>query len=599
MEKQRLAIFIAISALILFGSQFLLQKIYPPPKKQANEIVTQSATPAPAPTAAAATTQTPAPTAPANATQADAREIKIETPFWKGTLSNQGAVISEFIMTHLPDDDGKIGKPIDAPAGVLLVSAQKSKEIGAPLRLVIPSDRNLEKQLNEARFAVADISEAEIKLGGDGSKTITLNYDNGAGVKAQKIFTFNGLGYDFDCTVDVRRNDQPVEAFLVVGPSFGDQNVKSHGGFYSQESLATISDAKGIDRHAGKSIESAEPKAVEASQIRWASVDDNYFAMALMPANPASSVRLMNDKRKETIDGKEQEVNHVSAAVQITNGQINHVYAGPKNLKVLRAVSTKLNLGDGSVNLERVVNYGWNWITPIVKPIAWVMLNILQFIYRWTQNYGWAIIVLTFALNMCFFPLRWRSSVSMKKAAAMQPKMKDLQERMKKLDKNDPKMLDLQKEQMALMREGNPLMGCLPMLLQMPFFYAVYSVLTTAVEIRHTGFFGWIKDLAAPDPWYILPVVFVISMIVQQMLTPSTMDPVQKRVQYIMPVFMGYIFINAPAGLVLYWMVGNLVGIGQQYVINKISPAPPAQTTNDKIAPPITKKKSKELLADS
>ena len=597
MEKQRLAIFIAISALILFGSQFLLQKLYPPPKKQATAAVTESATPAPAPTAVAAATAVPVP--PANATQSDAREIKIETPFWKGTLSNQGAVISEFIMTHLPDDDGKLGKPIDAPAGVLLVSAQKSKELGAPLRLVIPSDRNLEKQLNEARFAVTDTPEAEVKLGDKGEKTITLSYDNGAGVKAQKIYTFNSAGYDFDCTVDVRRNDQPVETFLVVGPSFGDQNVKSHGGWYSQESLATISAAQGIERHAGNDIGTADPKAIDATQIRWASVDDNYFAMALMPTTPAPAVRLMNEKRKETVGGKEQELNHVSAAVQITNGQINHVYAGPKNLKVLRAVSETLKLGDGSVNLERVVNYGWNWITPIVKPIAWVMLNILQFIYKWTQNYGWAIIVLTFALNMCFFPLRWRSSVSMKKAAAMQPKMKDLQERMKKLDKNDPKMMELQKEQMALMREGNPLMGCLPMLLQMPFFYAVYSVLTTAVEIRHTGFLGWIKDLAAPDPWYILPVIFVISMIVQQMLTPSTMDPVQKRVQYIMPVFMGYIFINAPAGLVLYWMVGNLVGIGQQYVINRISPAPPTQTTNDKIAPPVGKKKSKELLADS
>ena len=178
----------------------------------------------------------------------------------------------------------------------------------------------------------------------------------------------------------------------------------------------------------------------------------------------------------------------------------------------------------------------------------------------------------------------------MKKAAAMQPKMKDVQERMKKLDKNDPKMVELQKEQVALMREGNPLLGCLPLLLQMPFFYAVYAVLTTAVEIRHTGFMGWINDLAAPDPFYILPVVFVISMIVQQALTPSTADPMQKKVQYIMPLFMGYIFIHAPAGLVMYWMVGNLVGIGQQYIINRVSPAPPAQVIGDKPAPLQTKK---------
>ena len=581
MEKQRLTIFIILSAIILFGSQYLFNRFYPQPKK--TEVVqnvpspTASSVPSVAPTAPSSS-----PIPAVNVPQADAREIKIETPFWTGNLSNQGAVINQLIMTHLPDDGLKVGKPIDAPTGVLLVSPEKSKDLGAPLRLSIPSDKNLEKQLNEARFTVTDTPESQVKINSDSSKTITLNYDSGNGIQASKIFNFNGLGYDFDLTVDVKRNGQPVEAFLAIGPSFGDQNVKVHGGYYSQESISTISAADGISRKTGSDISNVEFAPLNVSQVRWASSDDNYFAMAIMPTTPANAVSVMNTKRKEVINGKEVELNHVSTAVQITNGQINHIYAGPKNIKMLRRVSNELKLGDDSVNLERVVNYGWGWITPIVKPIAWYMLNTLQFIYGWTKNYGWAIIVLTVALNMCFFPLRWRSSVSMKKAAALQPKMKDLQERMKKLSKDDPKMVDLQKEQVALMREGNPLMGCLPLLLQMPFFYAVYAVLTTAVEIRHTSFMGWIHDLAAPDPWYILPVVFVISMIVQQALTPSTADPIQKRMQYIMPLFMGYFFVNAPAGLVLYWMCGNLVGITQQYIINKISPTPAVQPVDGK-----------------
>ena len=577
MEKQRLTIFIILSAIILFGSQYLFSRFYPQPKK--TEVVQNVPAPS-ASVAPSAVTATPALSVAPSANmapQAEAREIKIETPFWTGNLSNQGAVINQLIMTHLPDDEGKLGKPIDAPTGVLLVSPEKSKDLGAPLRLSIPSDKNLEKQLNEARFTVTDTPESELKINTGSAKTVTLTYDGGNGVQASKVFNFNSLGYDFDCTVDVKRNGQPIEAFLVIGPSFGDQNVKVHGGYYSQESISTISAAGGIERHTGSSISNVEFTPVNATQVRWASSDDNYFAMAIMPTTPAKAVSVMNAKRKEVVKGKEVELNHVSTAVQITNGQINHIYAGPKNIKMLRRVSDELKLGDDSVNLERVVNYGWSWITPIVKPIAWYMLNILQFIYRFTHNYGWAIIVLTVALNMCFFPLRWRSSISMKKAAAMQPKMKDLQERMKKLGKDDPKMVELQKEQVALMREGNPLMGCLPLFLQMPFFYAVYAVLTTAVEIRHTSFMGWIHDLAAPDPWYILPVVFVISMIVQQALTPSTADPIQKRMQYIMPLFMGYFFVNAPAGLVLYWMCGNLVGITQQYVINKISPAPAVQ----------------------
>ena len=129
--------------------------------------------------------------------------------------------------------------------------------------------------------------------------------------------------------------------------------------------------------------------------------------------------------------------------------------------------------------------------------------------------------------------------------------------------------------------------------------WAVFIVLSSAIEFRNARFFGWVNDLSSPDPWFVLPVIFVISMIVQTALTPSTADPIQKRMQYFMPLMMGYFFIYAPAGLVLYWMVGNLVGIAQQYIINRITPTPPKQTDQKK--PDITTKgkKSKELLANS
>jgi len=178
---------------------------------------------------------------------------------------------------------------------------------------------------------------------------------------------------------------------------------------------------------------------------------------------------------------------------------------------------------------------------------------------------------------VAFFPLRWRSSVAMRRTAAMQPKMKDLQERMKKLDKSDPRMQELQREQISLMKEGNPLMGCLPLLLQMPFFLSVYTILTVSIEVRHAPFVAWITDLSAPDPYWILPIVMCLSMIVQQALTPTTADPMQKKMGYIMPLLFTYFLTGAPAGLVLYWMMTNLVGIGQQFVINKLNPpAPPA-----------------------
>lgn len=596
--QKRLALFLLLSAAIFISWQYIAQRYFPSPEPPNKVATTASVSPIPGATSSlvpspiVANVSNQASVAPpGNATQAEQRTIKVKTPFWSGTISNQGAVLSEYTMTHLLN-----GNPIDASiGGVNLVSAKKSQEIGAPFRVFIPSDTGLEKQINTARFAVADVPEPEINLAADQSKTLTLNYDNGSGVNVQKIFIFRGSGYSFDLKVNITRNNQPVETFIIVGPSFGDQSIKEYG-YYKPAPHTTFASADGITRHAATDLK-ISPQPVD-EKVRWVSVDDNYFAMAFVPSSSVSSLRMLNEKQTVKVDGKEETQNNISVAVPITNGQVNHIYAGPKDLNILKQVSGEFGLGsDEKGNLEYLVSYGWSFVTPLVKPIAHFMLGALMFIYQWTHNYGWAIILFTVALNMLFFPLRWKSSVSMKRAAALQPRMKELQERMRNLDKNDPRMVDLQKEQVALMREGNPLMGCLPLVLQMPFFWAVFVILTVTVEMRHAPFIGWVKDLSSPDPYYMLPVIFVISMIVQQALTPSTADPVQKRVQYLMPLMMGYFFIHAPAGLVLYWMVGNLVGIAQQFIINKITPpVNPVTTNGNNNKPP---KKSKEALAQS
>ena len=591
MEKQRLTLFIILAALILFGSQFLLQKLYPPPKKVTTEQVAQTSVPTPAPSASPVQAQTPAPSP--SLPQAELREITLKTPYWNGKLSNQGAVITEWTMTHSSN-----GKPVDPPNGVNLISAQKSQEFGAPLRLLIPSDRNLEKELNAARFSLTADSGEVLDLKPEEKKTITFTYGNANGVSATKTLVFNGSGFDFDLKVDVKRNGQPVATSVVVGPSFGDQSLKEFG-YYKPAPQATYSASGSVERNSGSGVATADPVAITQTNVLWAAVDDNYFAMAIVPASPAQTANILNIKRKEKVGDKEVEHDHVSIAIPVINDQFSHVYAGPKDLAMLAEVNTRFGLANQPKNLEYLISYGWSVISWIVKPIAAFMRSAFIHLYGWTGNYGWAIILLTVALNMCFFPLRWRSSVSMKKAAALQPKMKDLQERMKKLDKNDPRTAELQKEQVALMREGNPLMGCLPLMLQMPFFWAVFIVLSSAIEFRNARFIGWVNDLSSPDPWFVLPVIFVISMIVQTALTPSTADPIQKRMQYFMPLMMGYFFIYAPAGLVLYWMVGNLVGIAQQYVINRITPTPPTQTDQKKSNVTTKGKKSKELLANS
>ncbi|MBO0721197.1 MAG: YidC/Oxa1 family insertase periplasmic-domain containing protein, partial [Blastocatellia bacterium] len=490
---------------------------------------------------------------------------------------------------------------IDPPQGVNLISARLSDEIGGPLRFSIPTEPSLEKELNTAHYEVKDASEDSINLKHGERKDISFYYANN-GIEASKTLTFRGSGYDnatgfdFDIRASVKRNGVPVDAFVVIGPNFGDQNAKVIN-MYRHAPQLTYAVGRSVERVSADNLKGA-PFTPTSSAVTWAAVDDNYFAMAIVPSMPVPAAQLLNN-------------HYVSFGVLLTHGELQHIYAGPKDLNLLSQVSENFGIAKNGSHLEDIISYGWlNRIRFLVKPIAQFMLNALRFINRLTHNFGWSIIILTILLNMFFFPLRWKSSVAMKRAAAMQPRMKDLQERMKKLDKNDPRFLDLQKEQIALMREGNPLMGCLPMLLQFPFFMAFYAVLTVSIEVRNAPFFGWLKDLSSPDPFWILPIIMCITMVLQQALTPNpSADPVQKKVGYFMPLIFTWFLKSAPAGLVLYWMVSNLVGVVQQVIINRLNPTkPPAAASTVGLEKPggqkpggqktSKKKKTKEALAN-
>ncbi|MEP7272770.1 MAG: membrane protein insertase YidC [Acidobacteriota bacterium] len=585
--QKRFILFLLLSAVIFLGWQLAVPRFFPqlaPPVKSQETASVTTPVPAPASSQAPAPTpvsQSPVPAAPT--TQEAQREFAVRTDYWAGRLSNEGAVLTEWKVTRFTD-----GKMVDEKVGgVTLVAAETSREIGAPFRVFIPTDNALEQELNRARFAVEGLPSGDLSLSRTEEKDVTFVYRNN-GVIAIKKFTFNGSGYDFAVQLEVTRNAQPIEVYFVVGPNFGDQSITQHS-TYRPPPQVSYAVGTSVKRESATSVTSS-PQLIQASPVRWTAIDDNYFAMALVPAKPANALAVFNTKRSENIGGKPVERNYVSVGVPVVAGERNFIYAGPKDLNTLTKISQKFGLGDGSGNLEDVVNYGWlSFISFVIKPLSHFMLNSLLFINKFTHNYGWAIVVLTIVLNMFFFPLRWKSSVAMRRTAAMQPKMKDLQERMKKFDKSDPRMQELQKEQIALMREGNPLMGCLPLLLQMPFFLSVFTILTVSIEVRHAPFIAWIRDLSAPDPYWILPIVMCASMIVQQALTPTTADPMQKRIGYLMPLIFAYFLTSAPAGLVLYWMMSNLVGIAQQFVINKLNPpAPPATTKQSQTDKPRT-----------
>ncbi len=589
MEK-RLILFLILSAAIFFVWTFFFAP--KPVAPDQNNQVASTTPPSPSPVVTATPeikdqTQ-PAPQA-TPATQAEARQFKLKTDHWEATLSNRGGVVTEWTMTSFTD-----GKPIDSPKGVNLISAELSQKIGAPFRFYIPSDTALEKELNSARYEVRGVSGSEVSLNKGAKKEITFYYANN-GVEASKTLIFKGLGYenssgfDFDYIASVKRNSSPVPAYVAIGPNFGDQSVKEVS-TYKHAPQVTYAVGSDVETESADSLQgtAAHPTSLP---VTWAAVDDNYFALAIVPLQPAHAVRLLNE-------------NYVSIAVQIDHGALNHFYAGPKDISLLSQISARFGLAEKGSQLEDIVSYGiLDFMRGMLKPIAQFMLKALRGINKFTHNFGWSIVILTVALNMLFFPLRWKSSVMMKRAVALQPQMKDLQERMKKLDKNDPRMHDLQKEQIALMKQGNPLMGCLPLLLQMPFFMAVFAILTVSIEVRNAPFIGWINDLSSQDPYYILPIIMCVTMILQTALTPTTMDAMQKRIQYVMPVILTlFFFISAPAGLVLYWMVTNLVSVGQQYGINRITPNPPtaantpdSDKTDQKRA---SRKKAKAALAN-
>lgn len=596
MEK-RLILFLILSFAIFYGSSYIFGKLFPSPPKPVAQTPAgtnaQTSMPSSSPTpASVAPVSSQAPSAPSAATSVPQREIQLRSELWNARLSNQGGVLTEYVMTAFTD-----GKPIDPPNGVTLQSPKLSREIGPAFRFYIPSDVNLQNALNQANFDVKLGPESEITIARGETKQIQFDY-SGNGVVATKIYTFRGAGaegssgYEFDYSVKVTKDGAPVEVFTAIGPNFGDQNV-TQVDVYKHAPQLTYDVSGSVYHQPAESLKGTYITPTEGP-VNWAAVDDNYFALAFIPQKQAPAYRILNNEK------------FVSIAVAAAPGEASHIYAGPKDLEQLVQISSRIGLDKTGAHLEDLVSYSWlNFARSFVHPIAQFMLKALRAINNVTHNFGWSIVALTVLLNMLFFPLRWKSSVTMRRAAKMQPEMKRIQDEMKGLDKNDPRMMDLQKQQLTLMKEGNPLMGCLPLLLQMPFFMAVFAILTVSIEVRHAHFFGWLKDLSVADPFYILPILMCVTMIAQTALTPSTMDPVQKKVQYVMPVILTIAFFRtAPAGLVLYWMVSNLVGVGQQFIINKLNPPEPPTTNsstnnrNNKTGSKSPKgKKTKEALA--
>jgi YidC/Oxa1 family membrane protein insertase len=305
----------------------------------------------------------------------------------------------------------------------------------------------------------------------------------------------------------------------------------------------------------------------------WAGVADHYFAMLAVPdaTQSISEITLTNLQVKPNHD--DPPLDYPSAAIPISSASTIHIFVGPKDREMLATVGRTLG-----ANLGALIDYGFFSfaVKPLVPALAWA-LNTLK---RLFGNYGWAIVGVTVMINLLLSPLRFYSSKKMKKAAKHQPRMKELQDRMKKLKENPKKyereLQELQQEQLALMKEANPLGGCAPMILQLPIFWAVYLYLGSSLDVRHAPWVLWIHDLSRSDPLKILPIVMCVTMIASTKLTPqpASADPSMKMqrvmMTWLMPIMLTWLFFfSAPSGLVLYWMVSNMVGVLIQLWINR------------------------------
>jgi len=275
--------------------------------------------------------------------------------------------------------------------------------------------------------------------------------------------------------------------------------------------------------------------------IPWLGFTTKYFIGAIIVPDDASMARTTGIIERP-------DANHFLTGLQINQASRARVYIGPKKGIILQKIG---------VHLEDAIEYGWFGV--IARPLV----KMLHFFNIYVHNYGIAIIILTILIKLVFYPLSQKSYKSMGKMKEVQPKLAKMKEKYK----DDKARLNKEMMDFYKTNKVNPFGGCLPMVVQIPVFFALYRALMVAIELRHAPFFGWILDLSAKDPYYVTPLIMGATMFLQQKMTPSTGDAMQAKMMLFMPIIFTFMFLNFPAGLVLYWLVNNMLSIGQQYMV--------------------------------
>lgn len=537
MEERRLLLAVALSFLVLTGYRLLFPPAERPQRPPISAAVAPSVSPG-APEAIAAGPSAVATPPPVVEAVVDERERRVEVAGQGRALafSNRGARLVSWRLDGFHDERG---------APLELVRAA----VGGPWPLDLETgDREVDAALRAALF---QSSSELLTLGAEGG---LLSFAFAAGdLEAKKELHFQKDGL-IQVRAEVRRAGRPLPVRLSWGPGLGNPTAaeQSVQGYVAPQGVWF--DGGAAHRVVVLGLEAP----VMAPAARWVGVESQYFAALMVSAEPAAA------------EVRRVEVPSTDPAVPKLELPVALLPLGPAGALLFVGAKDYDGLARVGHQLHEVVGVG-DWIGPIVVPL----LRLLRFVHSYVGNYGWAIVALTVFINLLMAPLRHLSIANGMKMAKMAPEMKVIQERYRKVPPLDPKRQEMHAEMTALytkhgMNMGSQmLLGCLPLLLTMPFLFAFYRVLQVSIDLRGAPFL-WIPDLSQRDPWFATPILMGLSMVLMTKLTPSAMDPSQQRIMMLMPLVLVVMFFAAPAGLNLYWLASNVCAIVQQGITLKL-----------------------------
>ena len=501
------------------------------------------------------------------------KEVSIETQDYWAVLTSEDARLKHFKLKKFEDRveessftisltrfvKGLLGSKIEEekkPKPLDLVNT--SEEEGLPLGLSLspfPSDGNWE------------VDKEGLSLFNKGEKgEIVFSKDFENGLRVSKKFGFSSDKYIIDLEVEVQ-NTSPKEVQVQLGLGWiGKAELeklavdvnKDYGLKYAYLKNEKVekkelggSGASGCTPGCGSQKRTIDPfEFSEKGGIGWYSFQGEYFAALLIPPPTQRDLTLTVEGEGKNIVKAREILPSVSIPPQQAIKMPYRVYLGPKESDLLK------ELGVGA---EKLLDFGFFSI--VAKPLLW-FLNLTHTV---TKNFGIDIIIISILIKIIFLPLTQISMKSMKEMQKVQPEMNRLRETYK----NDKARVQQEIMLLYKRRKINPMSGCLPMLIQIPVFIALYNALQNSIEMRHAPFFWWIVDLSAKDPIYITPLIMGATMVLQQKMTPTSADPTQAKMFMLMPIMFTFLFLSFPSGLVLYWLVNNVLSIAHQYYINK------------------------------